>query len=96
MDAGPERENAADRPEPRAQQHQRKRDHELFALQRLAALLDQDRVEPFADALEAHFDEPQRSPTPGQFIVLYDGERCLGGATIDAALPASIAVRAAG
>ncbi len=49
-----------------------------------------------ADALEAHFDEPQRSPTPGQFIVLYDGERCLGGATIDAALPASLAVRAAG
>lgn len=35
-------------------------------------------------ALEAHFDVPQRSPTPGQFIVLYDGERCLGGATIDA------------
>ena len=39
-----------------------------------------------ADSLEAHFDEPQRTPTPGQFIVLYDGDRCLGGATIDAAV----------
>ena len=34
-------------------------------------------------SLEAQFDEPQRTPTPGQFIVLYDGDRCLGGATID-------------
>ncbi len=33
--------------------------------------------------LEALFDEPQRTPTPGQFIVLYDGDRCLGGATIE-------------
>jgi len=33
--------------------------------------------------LEAHFDVPQRTPTPGQFIVLYDGDRCLGGATIE-------------
>jgi len=37
-------------------------------------------------SLEAHFDAPQRTPTPGQFIVLYDGDRCLGGATIERGL----------
>lgn len=36
--------------------------------------------------LEAHFDVPQRTPTPGQFVVLYDGDRCLGGATIERGL----------
>jgi tRNA-specific 2-thiouridylase len=36
--------------------------------------------------LEAHFDVPQRTPTPGQYIVLYDGDRCLGGATIERGL----------
>jgi tRNA-specific 2-thiouridylase len=35
------------------------------------------------DAFTAQFDEPQRTPTPGQFVVLYDGDRCLGGATIE-------------
>ena len=39
--------------------------------------------------LEAHFDVSQRTPTPGQFIVLYDGDRCLGGATIERGLAAS-------
>lgn len=34
--------------------------------------------------LEVGFDQPQRTPTPGQFVVFYDGERCLGGATIEA------------
>ena len=38
--------------------------------------------------LEAHFDVAQRTPTPGQFIVLYDGDRCLGGATIERGLAA--------
>ena len=34
-------------------------------------------------SLEVSFDEPQRAVTPGQFVVFYDGERCLGGAVID-------------
>jgi len=47
------------------------------------------------DSFEAHFDEPQRTPTPGQFVVLYDGDRCLGGATIDSSAAAVQALRAA-
>ncbi|MOA59220.1 tRNA-specific 2-thiouridylase MnmA [compost metagenome] len=34
---------------------------------------------------EAHivFDKPQKAITPGQAVVLYDGDICLGGGTID-------------
>src|SRR5699024_12003031 len=35
------------------------------------------------DKLEVIFDEPARAVTPGQAVVLYDGDICLGGATID-------------
>jgi tRNA-uridine 2-sulfurtransferase len=31
----------------------------------------------------ANFDAPQWAPTPGQYLVTYDGERCLGGAVIE-------------
>ncbi|MGS2716645.1 tRNA 2-thiouridine(34) synthase MnmA [Eionea flava] len=33
--------------------------------------------------ISVSFDEPQRAVTPGQSIVLYDGEQCLGGAVIE-------------
>ena len=33
--------------------------------------------------LEVAFDERQKAVAPGQFCVFYDGERCLGGGTID-------------
>jgi len=45
---------------------------------------DQDcRVTTEGGGLRINFDEPQADVTPGQFAVLYDGERCLGGAVIE-------------
>ena len=39
----------------------------------------------FADGRwRAEFDAPQWSPTPGQYLVVYDGEVCLGGGVIAA------------
>jgi tRNA-specific 2-thiouridylase len=42
--------------------------------------------------LRVRFDEPQRAVTPGQFAVLYDGERCLGGGVIEHTTPHESAV----
>ena len=36
------------------------------------------------DQLEVRFDDSQRAVTPGQSVVFYDGEECLGGAVISA------------
>jgi tRNA-specific 2-thiouridylase len=35
------------------------------------------------DTVEVLFDARQRAVAPGQFVVFYDGDRCLGGAVID-------------
>jgi tRNA-specific 2-thiouridylase len=43
-------------------------------------------LEPLAaDRWRVRFDTPQWAPTPGQYLVLYDGETCLGGAVIESA-----------
>jgi tRNA-specific 2-thiouridylase len=39
--------------------------------------------------LEAWFTEPQWAVTPGQFVVFYDGQECLGGGVIATALPST-------
>ena len=40
------------------------------------------RVRRDGDTLVVEFDQPQKALTPGQALVLYDGEYVLGGGTI--------------
>ncbi|KSW22504.1 MULTISPECIES: tRNA 2-thiouridine(34) synthase MnmA [unclassified Pseudomonas] len=56
---------------------------------------DQDCVlERTVDGYRALFDQPQRAVTPGQSVVFYDGEVCLGGGVIESAEPAYAKERA--
>jgi tRNA-specific 2-thiouridylase len=47
------------------------------------------RVALSGDCCRASFDAPQWAPTPGQYLVLYDGDRCIGGGVIVAASESS-------
>ncbi|RWZ59984.1 tRNA 2-thiouridine(34) synthase MnmA [Halobacillus fulvus] len=50
-------------------------------------------VQPLEDGtLKVVFDDRERAITPGQAVVFYDGEVCLGGATIDEVLKEDTAV----
>jgi tRNA-specific 2-thiouridylase len=44
---------------------------------------------PLADGtVRVEFERSQRAVTPGQYVVAYDSERCLGGAVIENVTPA--------
>lgn len=45
------------------------------------------RVQMEGDGCWVDFEQPQRAVTPGQWVVFYDGEVCLGGGPIDETRP---------
>ena len=54
------------------------------------------RLTPRTDgSMRVQFEEPQRAATPGQYVVAYAGERCLGGAVIESTELAGIRTAAA-
>jgi tRNA-specific 2-thiouridylase len=40
-----------------------------------------------AGSMRVQFERPQRAVTPGQYVVAYEAERCLGGAVIESVTP---------
>ena len=54
------------------------------------------QLQPRADGtLRVVFAQPQRAVTPGQYVVAYEAERCLGGAVIETRHAAQRCARAA-
>jgi tRNA-specific 2-thiouridylase len=53
------------------------------------------RVATTADSLDVRFDAPLSGAAPGQYIVFYEGEECLGGAAIMATYPLEDSCRTA-
>ena len=49
---------------------------------------------PKGEVLRVNFDTAQRAVTPGQSVVFYDGEECLGGGIIEQAIPLTRAFEA--
>ncbi len=53
------------------------------------------RVAIAGNELRVHFATPVKGAAPGQYMVLYDGEECLGGAAIMSLVPAEASCRTA-
>jgi len=53
-----------------------------------------DRID--NDCWRAGFDAPQWAPAPGQYLVVYDGDVCLGGGVITATAMADAPAAAVG